>query len=187
VSDRSTILFETDNLHAMQLWRIADSVTLHAVPVPVPTDAPRLLDTDAGRIVVQTGKSSLAALNSDGTILARIAAPALAGVLPRLDDGNDRIVDLPGQDGRWPQALLTTEGLFVAYARGCDPSPDGSCSCPPRTCREPTSRPALVPRRRTARTAPRNTTAWCRRGARDWRVPYRPCSMPAGVRPCSSR
>jgi Tol biopolymer transport system component len=180
VSDGSTILFETDNTDTMQLWRIADSGTLHAVSVPLPINATGLLDTDAGRIVVQTGKTSLAVISSDGAILARIPVPANAGVrlggsllgvatrttlsvydagtgalayqlplagasgvprlltigagyavytsgielhLLRLDDGNDRIVDLPGQDGQAPQALLTTEGLFVAYVRGYDPQP----------------------------------------------------------------
>jgi hypothetical protein len=42
--------------------------------------------------------------------------------LLRFDNGNDRIVDLPGQDDV-PQVLLATDGLFIAYDRGYDPQP----------------------------------------------------------------
>jgi Tol biopolymer transport system component len=40
----------------------------------------------------------------------------------RLGNGNDRIADLPGQAGPL-QALLTPDGLFIAYWHGYDPRP----------------------------------------------------------------
>ena len=42
--------------------------------------------------------------------------------LLQLNDGSDRIVDLPGQAGPL-QSLLTPDGLFVAYLHGYDPKP----------------------------------------------------------------
>jgi dipeptidyl aminopeptidase/acylaminoacyl peptidase len=181
VSDGSTLFFTTyNNDGTFQLWRIADSGTeLHAVPVPVPADATDLFGVDAGRIVVRTGKTSLAALGPDGAVVSRIPVPArasavlgagllavaahttlsvydtgngnlayqlpLAGAsgtpqlltigskyavyasgielhLLRLDNGTDRIIDLPGQDGQL-EALLTADGLFIAYYQGYDQQP----------------------------------------------------------------
>jgi Tol biopolymer transport system component len=180
VSDGSMILFATSNDDKRSwLWRIADGDVPHAIAIPTPPDATSLVDADAGRIVVCTGKTSLAVLSSGGVVLTRIHVPVGAAVrlsgsllgvasgttlsvyaadsgtldyrlplshtsgvpqlftigagyavyasgielhLLRLDTGYDRIVDLPGQDGPL-QALLTTEGLFLAYDHGYDPQP----------------------------------------------------------------
>jgi dipeptidyl aminopeptidase/acylaminoacyl peptidase len=180
VSDGSMILFATSNDdNKSWLWRIADGEVAHAIAIPTPPGATSVVDADAGRIIVRTGKTSLAVLSSGGAVLTRIPVPARATVrlsgsllgvafgstlsvydadngaldyrlplshtsgvprlltigagyavyasgielhLLRLDNGSDRIVDLPGQSDS-PQALLTTEGLYIAYDRGYDPQP----------------------------------------------------------------
>jgi Tol biopolymer transport system component len=178
VGSGPTIVFGSRNSdESLQLWRIADGTVPHAVPIPLPSDATDLLDADAARIVVGTGDSGLAVLNTDGSVLSRVTAPGTARIggnilgvatdttlrvydadsgtlryqlplahtsghprlltigagyavyasgielhLMRLDNGNDRIADLPGQAGPL-QALLTTDGLFIAYLHGYDTEP----------------------------------------------------------------
>jgi hypothetical protein len=178
VGDGTTIVFETENNDgSMQLWRIDDSGSPHAVQIPAPPDATDLLDADAGRILVRTGKNGYAVLRLDGGVLARVSGdgtarlggdllavasgdvlrvyaadagslryqlplshatgkPRLLAVgygyavyasgialhLLRLDDGTDRIADLPGQAGP-VEALLTADGLFLSYFEAYNPVP----------------------------------------------------------------
>jgi hypothetical protein len=81
-------------------------------------------DADSGALKYQLSLSRTTGVPRLLTIGAGYAVYA-SGIemhLLRLDNGNDRIVDLPGQDGPL-EALLTTEGLFIAYDRGYDPQP----------------------------------------------------------------
>jgi Tol biopolymer transport system component len=79
-----------------------DSGTLrYQLPLANTAGRPRLLSIGAGYAVYASG---------------------IELHLLRLDNGNDRIADLPGQAGPL-QALLTTDGLFVAYWHGYDQKP----------------------------------------------------------------
>jgi hypothetical protein len=76
--------------------------TLHStLPLAHSSGQPRLLTLGAGYAVYTSG---------------------IELHLLRLDNNNDRILNLPGQDG-YPDALLTTDGLFIAYLRGYDTHP----------------------------------------------------------------
>jgi hypothetical protein len=73
VSDGSLILFQSlDMDNHPTLWRITDSATPHAVSIPLPPDAVRLVDADAGRIVLLTSDGGLAVMTTDGTVRARL-------------------------------------------------------------------------------------------------------------------
>lgn len=79
-----------------------DSGTLrYQLPLAHSAGHPRLLTTGAGYAAYASG---------------------IELHLVRLDNGNDRIVALPGQAGPL-QALLTPDGLFIAYMHGYDPQP----------------------------------------------------------------
>jgi len=84
----------------------------------------RVYDADSGALNYQLPLSRTTGVPQLLTVGAGYAVYA-SGIelhLLRLANGNDRIVDLPGQDGPL-QALLTTEGLFLAYDQGYDPQP----------------------------------------------------------------
>ncbi len=84
----------------------------------------RVYDADSGTLRYQLPLASRSGVPRLLTVGAGYAVYA-SGIelhLVRLDSGNDRIVDLPGQDGPLG-ALLTTDGLFLAYFRGYDAQP----------------------------------------------------------------
>jgi hypothetical protein len=84
----------------------------------------RVYDPDSGTLRHQLPLAHTAGHPRLLTIGAGYAAYA-SGIelhLVRLDNGNDRIADLPGQAGPL-QALLTADGLFVAYWHGYDREP----------------------------------------------------------------
>ncbi len=84
----------------------------------------RVYDADSGTLRYQlplARSSGVPRLLTDGAGYA-VYASGIELHLVRLDSGNDRIVDLPGQDGPLG-ALLTTDGLFLAYFRGYDTQP----------------------------------------------------------------
>jgi Tol biopolymer transport system component len=84
----------------------------------------RAYTADSGTLLYDLPLAHLSGVPRLLTISARYAVYE-SGIelhLLRLADGYDRIIDLPGQAGRL-QALLTSDGLFVAYYRGYDPTP----------------------------------------------------------------
>jgi WD40 repeat protein len=84
----------------------------------------RVYDPDSGTLRYQLPLAHAAGHPRLLTIGAGYAAYA-SGIelhLVRLDNGNDRIADLPEQAGPL-QALLTADGLFVAYLHGYDTQP----------------------------------------------------------------
>jgi Tol biopolymer transport system component len=84
----------------------------------------RVYDPDSGTLRYQRPLAHSAGHPRLLTIGAGYAAYA-SGIelhLVRLDNGNDRIADLPGQAGPL-QALLTPDGLFIAYMHAYDPKP----------------------------------------------------------------
>jgi Tol biopolymer transport system component len=129
--DGATILFETDSYAGGQLWRITDEAIPHAVQIPLPPDATDLLQVDAGRILVATGKSGFAVLRLDGTALARIpdtGTARLGGGILGVASGNTlRIYDadsgalqyqLPLADTSGHPQLLTIGNGHAAYTSG---------------------------------------------------------------------
>jgi Tol biopolymer transport system component len=135
--DGSIIYFSTGNyVGTFQLWRIADSGgALHAVQVPVPADATALLDADDGRILVQTGKTGVAALSADGSVLSRVPVPALGSVILGGDqlavststtlsvydaDSGALAYQLPLGGASGAPRLLTIGAGYAVYASGIE-------------------------------------------------------------------
>lgn len=112
--DGTTIVFESDSVAGVQLWRITDATRPHAVQIPLPSDATDLRDLDGGRIVVATGKQGFAILGLDGAILARVpgvGTARLSGGMLGVASGNTlRVYDADSGVLRYQRPLADTTG-----------------------------------------------------------------------------